>query len=177
MSHEPHGQEEALGVRAPEVIEEHHVVSQFFCGKETLDDFVKNKALKNRRNKATTTYVICKSGSSVAIGYFSLASGCVVRDEAPKNLQRNMPREIPAVVLGRLAIDLRYQGQGLGEALLLEAFERALVASNTIGAAVILIHAIDTAAADFYKKHGFKESPIKPLTLMHSLKRSLNSSK
>lgn len=121
---------------------------------------------------APHTYVIGKGDSNVVVGYFALASGCVVRDEAPKNLQRNMPSEIPAVVLGRLAIDLRYQGLGLGEALLQEAFERALIASNTIGAAVILLHAIDTAVADFYRKHGFKESPIKPLTLMHSLKRS-----
>lgn len=173
MPNEANGQKEALGVRAPVVIEEHHVVNEFSCGKETLDDFIKNKALKNRRNKASTTYVVCKHDSNVVIGYFALASGCVVRDEAPKSMQRNMPREIPAVVLGRLAIDWRRQGQGLGEALLQDAFERALVASNTIGAAVMLLHAIDIAAADFYRKHGFKESPIKPLTLMHSLKRSL----
>ena len=73
MPNDANGQKEALGVRAPVVIEEHHVVNEFSCGKETLDDFIKNKALKNRRNKASTTYVICKHDSNVVIGYFAWA--------------------------------------------------------------------------------------------------------
>jgi GNAT superfamily N-acetyltransferase len=107
--------------------------------------------------------VIC-SGNAV-VGYYCLAAGAVVRDEAPKPLQRNMPDPIPVMVLGRLAIDHRYQGRGIGKALLRDSILRVLQAAEIAGVKAILVHAISEDAKRFYLTHGFLESPIEPMTL------------
>jgi predicted GNAT family N-acyltransferase len=94
-----------------------------------------------------------------------------MRDEAPKKLQRNAPNQYPVTVLGRLGVDISIQGYGVSVALLQDAIERAIAASETIGSRALLVHALDLKLADFYKKHaGFSESPISPLTLMLSLR-------
>ncbi|NIC37191.1 GNAT family N-acetyltransferase [Halomonas desiderata] len=164
-------QKETLDVNAPEKIDERHDTSQFDCGQPSLNDFLKSMALKNARNQATVTYVICFKGTDKVAGYFALASGAVMRGSAPKRMQRNMPSDIPVVVLGRLAVDQSCQGSGLGTDLLAEAVERALAAAEYVGVRALLVHALDEPAAAFYKKHGFEETPFDPLVLMLSLKR------
>ena len=92
-----------------------------------------------------------------------------MRQSAPKRMQRNMPTEIPVVVLGRLAVDQRCQGIGLGADLLAEAVDRALAAAEHVAVRALLVHALDEEAAAFYKRHGFIETPFDPMVLMLSL--------
>jgi GNAT superfamily N-acetyltransferase len=87
-------------------------------------------------------------------------------DEAPKPLRRNMPDPIPVMVLGRLAIDKRYQNIGLGKALLLDATRRTLQVARISGVVALLVHAISESAKRFYLGRGFIESPVKPMMLM-----------
>ncbi|CDG56079.1 N-acetyltransferase GCN5 [Vreelandella aquamarina] len=156
-------------IKAPEKLGEHHDISEFDCGRPSLNDFLKLRALKNARRRATVTYVVCyESGDQVA-GYISLATGAVMRQSAPKRMQRNMPTEIPVVVLGRLAVDQRCQGIGLGADLLAEAVDRALAAAEHVAVRALLVHALDEEAAAFYKRHGFIETPFDPMVLMLSL--------
>jgi GNAT superfamily N-acetyltransferase len=77
-----------------------------------------------------------------------------------------MPDTLPVVVLGRLAVDRRHQGQGLGRALVADALRRSLAARRLIGARALLVHAIDEEAAAFYRSLGFRPSPITPRALM-----------
>lgn len=105
------------------------------------------------------------------IGYYALAAGSVQRVQTQGRIRRNMPDPIPAIVLGRLAVDQAWQGHGMGADLLQDAVLRALRASREIGARVLLCHAIDAAAQAFYLHHGFVESTFDPLTLMLDLKR------
>ena len=70
------------------------------------------------------------------------------------------------LILGRLAIDRRYQGRQLGKNLLLEAIRRSLALSTEVGFRGILVHAIDEQAAAFYRKYGFVDCPIGPSTLL-----------
>lgn len=166
-------QEKTLAVEKPQKITEEHVLKAFDCGKDVLNDFLQKKAAKNNKNNASKTYVTCYQGTNDVAGYYSLASGAVIRSQAPKPMQRNMPNDIPIVVLGRLAVDMPCQGQGLGEDLLADAIENCLQASEHIAIRALLVHALDANVAVFYKKHGFIETPDDPLILMLPL--SLNN--
>jgi GNAT superfamily N-acetyltransferase len=86
--------------------------------------------------------------------------------EVPGALRRNMPDPLPVVVLGRLAVDRRHQGQGLGQAMVADALRRSLAARRLIGARALLVHAIDEKAAAFYRSLGFRASPISDWTLL-----------
>jgi GNAT superfamily N-acetyltransferase len=77
-----------------------------------------------------------------------------------------MPEPVPVVLLGRLAIDREWQGKGLGADLLRDAVMRAASAAGVIGVRAILVHAISDAAKAFYERHGFRPSPVDPMTLM-----------
>lgn len=157
-------------VRPPEKISDKHETAGFDCGQPSLNDFLKSRAVKNAENKATVTFVVCHEGSDEVAGFFSLATGAVMREGAPKGMQRNMPRDIPVVVLGRLAVDQSCQGIGLGADMLSEAIDRALAAAEHVAVRALLVHALDENAAAFYKRHGFVETPFDPLVLMLSLK-------
>jgi predicted N-acetyltransferase YhbS len=77
-----------------------------------------------------------------------------------------MPEPIPVVLLGRLAIDRAWQGKGLGADLLRDAALRTVAAADSIGVRAMLVHAISQGAKTFYEKHGFRPSPVEPVTLM-----------
>jgi predicted N-acetyltransferase YhbS len=80
--------------------------------------------------------------------------------------RRNMPNPVPMVLLGRLAVDAAWQGKGLGADLLRDAVLRVMAAGSVIGVRAMLVRAISDAAKAFYEKHGFRPSPIDPMTLM-----------
>ena len=104
------------------------------------------------------------------IAYYSLASGALALNEAPGGLKRNMPDPIPMAILGRLGVDQAWQGRGLGVALLRDAVERTQAASAILGIRGLLVHALSDQAKAFYERHGFVASPIRPMTLVMSLK-------
>ena len=79
-------------------------------------------------------------------------------------MRRNMPRQIPAVILGRLAIDKKWQGEGLGKALLNDAVQRSARAAQEISARLLIVHAISAQAEAFYLRHGFIRLPIETPT-------------
>ena len=141
-----------------------HDVSGFDCGNDALNDWLIKRALKNQSNGASRTFVICQHNR--VAGYYALASGSVERMASPKSIARNMPEPIPVMVLGRLAIDARMQGQRLGSALLKDALLRTLSVSKNVGIRAILVHAISDDAKRFYLGYGFQGSPIDPMTLM-----------
>jgi predicted N-acetyltransferase YhbS len=113
--------------------------------------------------------VICPDEGSDVIAYAFLSAGAILLAEVPGALRRNMPDPLPVVVLGRLAVDLRQQGQGLGSALVADALRRSLAARRLVGARAMLVHTIDEQAAEFYRSLGFRPSPISVSTLMLQL--------
>jgi GNAT superfamily N-acetyltransferase len=147
----------------PARISEEHDLAHFDCGVTSLNDWLKKRGLNNDRSGASCTYVLC-DGSKV-VGYYCLATGAVDRDEAPSALQRNMPDPIPVVVLGRLAIDHRYQGRGMGRSLLRDAVVRAKQVAEIAGAAALIVHALSEDARNFYLSWGFAVWPLQPMTL------------
>lgn len=132
-----------------------------------LDDWLKRRARHNDAEGGSRTFVTA-AGYRVA-GYYSLAACSLLPGAATGRVRRNMPNPVPVVLLGRLAIDLDWQGKGLGGDLLRDATLRAIAAGDSIGIRAMLVHAISPEARAFYVRHGFKESPIEPMTLMMTL--------
>lgn len=151
----------------PEPLNEHHKLEAFRSGVESLDAWLKRRALKNQTSGASRTFVVC-GGQRVA-AYYALASSAVAVTEAPGRFRRNMPDPIPVVVLGRLAVDRSFQGKGLGRALVRDAGYRVIQAADAIGIRGLITHAISVEAKAFYEAVGFVQSSLDPMTMMITL--------
>ncbi len=142
-----------MEVSAPIAITKDHIISNFDCGVTSLNHWLSKKALRNATKGFTQTFVI-NSNNNIVAGYYSTAMGTIKRQNMPKTLQRNAPNEIPIAILCRLAVDINYSGQGLGEAMLVNAIERIENVSAQIGCAAILVHYLDDMDK-FYRQYGF----------------------
>lgn len=158
-----------MTLSAPVLLTADHDLGAFACGEPSLDDWLNRRALTNQGRGASRTYVVAEE--SRVVGYYSLASGALALNLAPGPVRRNMPDPIPMVLLGRLAIDQAWQGQGLGVALLQDAVVRTTAAAEILGIRGILVHAISENAKAFYERYGFLASPVQPMTLMLPLKQ------
>lgn len=156
-----------MRLSAPEPLAIHHQLESFACGIDSLDQWLKHRALKNQATGASRTFVACDSQRVLA--YYALASSAVTVDAAPGRFRRNMPDPIPVVVLGRLAVDRALHGQGVGRALVRDACLRVLQAADAIGIRGLLVHALSDSAREFYERIGFDTSPLDPMTLMIAL--------
>jgi GNAT superfamily N-acetyltransferase len=161
-----------------EPLAEHHICNTFDCGKhESLAAWLKRYALESQKAKSARTFIVHRENA--VVGYHSLCASSISRKEASERAAKGQPdRPIPAILLARLAIDKSEQRKGLGKALLKDALSRSLNAAKEIRTRVILVHAIDEEAKNFYKKFGFETSPVNDLhlmLLMKDLEKSLSS--
>jgi ribosomal protein S18 acetylase RimI-like enzyme len=169
-----------LPLQPPVALTATHLVTDFDCGVDSLNEWLGKRAWKNHTIDVSRTFVVtdsesekcglglCPSGSpfqDIVVGYYCLSSAAIDRIELPKARQRNMPDPIPAALIGRLAVDLRYQGQKIGMSLLQDAIYRIVTASKSVGMAYLLVHALDDGAKRFYEANGFMAIPERPLTL------------
>lgn len=153
---------------APELLTDLHNVESFDSGEDSLDTWLRRRALANQASGATRTYGVCASGRSV-VGYYAVAAGVVTVAGAPGQIRRNMPDPIPVAVLARLAVDRSWQGRGLGRALVRDAARRVATAAETIGIRGIVVHAISEEVREYYLSLGFDASRHEPMTLMVTL--------
>ena len=150
---------------APALLTEEHDASSFDSGEPVLDDWLRQRAWSNLQVAASRTYVVCPTGSRQIVGYFAICMGQILAQEVTGSMRRNMPRHIPAVTLGRLAIDRTWQGKGLGRAMLADVVQRSIRASAEVSARLVIVHAISSAAEAFYLHHGFTRLPVETPTL------------
>ena len=153
----------AITLSAPEPLAYRHDFSEFSCGEESLDDWLRRRAGKNEQIGASRTYVVCDDCKVVA--YYSLAVGSVEHKFSPGSVKRNMPDPVPVMILARLAVDTRYAGRHIGTALVRDAVLRTLQASHIAGIRALMVHALHEKAAEFYVNRGFLISPVEPLIL------------
>lgn len=151
----------------PEPLADHHRLEGFDCGEPSLDDWLRRRARANQAAGASRTFVLCEGDRVIA--YYALASGAVTAAASPGRFRRNMPEPIPVAVLGRLAIDRRHQGRGIGRALFRDAALRVLNAAEMLGIRGILVNALSDEARAFWLAVGFEPSPLDPMTLMVTL--------
>ena len=155
--------------RRVEKLRPEHRLEGFDCGREELNRYLLRYAWQNQQAGDAQTYVGVV-GETV-VGYHTLAVGQVTREEAPDRLARGLARHpIPIMLLARLAVDRRWQGQGIGKALLKDALLRTLHAADIAGIRAFAVHAKDEAARDFYQKFDFVPSPTDPMHLFILLK-------
>ena len=145
-------------------LDQGHDRSAFNSGSESLDCYFRERVTQDIRRRVTTCFVALSDDSCIA-GYYTLASTSVFLGDLPKELIKKLPRypSVPAVRMGRLAVDQAFKGRGLGGALLADALMR--VVRSEIAAYALVVDAKDIRAADFYRHHGFLETATKPLTL------------
>jgi len=154
-----------MPLEAPQPLTDQHRTTGFDCGDSSLNQWLEQRALANQRSGATRTFVVC-DGDGVVKAFVALASGAVAVSASPGRFRRNMPDPIPVVVLARLAVCCSAQCHGLARAVLADAFERVLQASEQIGVRGILVHAASAAARNFYLHMGFDPSPTDANTLL-----------
>lgn len=151
-------------MNAPRLIEADDITGGFNCGVPVLNEWLKHRAIPNHLSGASRCYVICRD--KIVLGFYCLSAGAVTNASATGSIRRNMPDPIPAIVLGRLAVDLSAKAQGLGADLLLHAIEQTQAAAQIAGVRALLVHAKDKASADFYRHFGFVPSTLDEMTLM-----------
>ena len=139
-----------------------HNRADFSCGNASLDRYLKEQAGQDLGRGCATPFVLVpERGGSTILSYYTLSSYGIDVGELPADVAKKLPRYplMPATLLGRLAVDRRFQGQGIGEFLLMDALHRALVQSAEIAAAAVVVDAIDAAAVKFYQYFGFVPFP------------------
>src|SRR5947207_2169923 len=144
----------------PALIAAENDLETFDCGRHSLNQYLKRFALTNTAAGIARTYVTTVTQEASVIAYYSLAAGSVERADVPERIGKGVPNyPLPVVLLARLAVDVRFQSQGVGKGLLRDALQRASSAAGIIGVRAILVHAKDQDAASFYKRFGFAPSP------------------
>jgi predicted GNAT family N-acyltransferase len=157
------------GVMLPPRVEQlssHHDVGSFDCGEHPLNYFLRRYAAANQGARISNTYVAVEQGSagvdisSPILGYYTLSLLSVSRDDLPADLVAQLPKyPIPAGILGRLAVDKKLHGQGLGTFLLFDSFQKVVNASQHIPIYALVVDAMFDHLVPWYKKYGFREFP------------------
>jgi len=147
-----------------------HDLSSFDCGTASLNEWLRRFAWRNQQADAAKVYV-AHHRDDVVVGYHSLTASSVRRDDAPARVAKGLANHpIGVALLGRLAVDRRQKGKGLGRALMLDALLRTAQAADTIGIRALLVHAIDEDARRSYLHFNFEPAPVDPMHLMLLIK-------
>lgn len=156
---------------APQPLLPSHRCDEFACIEPELDTWLMRRALANQLSGASRTFVVVDAQQDV-VAYYALAAGAVSHLTATSAVRRNMPNPVPVMVLTRLAVDQRAQGQKLGASLLQDAVKRCALVSQHAGIRALLVHALHDQAKQFYEHYGFQASPVHPMTLLLRLQQS-----
>jgi ribosomal protein S18 acetylase RimI-like enzyme len=138
----------------------------FDCGRQELNDWLRQVARQHQDKGLSKTFVAVREDEPARIcGYYALTLAELESRHLPEPWRKKLPRRVPGVRLGRLAVDRRYQGKGLGELLLVDALVRAERIHVEAGGIGLFVDAIDERAAGYYLRYGFRTIPDNPLLL------------
>lgn len=153
----------------PEKLTKAHDRSAFESGATELDDWLRKDSWQSQRADNATTYVSTYEGR--VVGYYAITVAGYQRNSAPEATAKKAPETVPCFLLARLAIDLEWQGRGLGWGLLSDALQRVFMLSRSVATPALLVHARDDKARRFYLHHAeFIASPVDPLHLVLPMK-------
>lgn len=136
-----------------EPLQPHHGLEGFDCGVDALNDWLKQNALSEQGRSART--FLAFDGLDL-VGYYALSAHLVERDQMPRSVARGSGYKIPSVLIAKLAVDVRHQGHGYGERVLLAAVNRCVDAARSAGARLIVVDATSPDAAAFYQHFDFR---------------------
>ncbi len=139
-----------------------HRKNEFSCGKDMLDNYLHRQANQDIKRKLSVCFVLNDNETDLLKGYYTLANNSIAQELIPAEFQKKLPNSyisIPTTLLGRLAIDKRFQRQGVGKLLLVDALRRSYDISKSIGSFAVVVDPIDEDAEKFYYKFGFIKLP------------------
>lgn len=138
-----------------ELLASHHNRSEFDCGAESLNGYLQRYARQNaKRDYGVTTVAIFPEHPAQIAAYFTLANSKIEPGRWPAQAKKP-PLDMPTVLLARLAVDRRFQGQGVGEWCLSQIFEQVVTIANVSAVAALEVEALDDRAARYYAHYGF----------------------
>ena len=144
-----------------QLLEKRHNRKDFTCEEDSLNDYIRRQVSQDIRKRLATCFVALDTEENV-IGYYTLSSESLGRESIPEKYGRKVPKiyNVPVILLGRLARDIKAKGTGLGEFLLLDALFRSYKLSNeSIGALAVVTGPINDKAVEFYKNYGLEQLP------------------
>ncbi|HUP03596.1 MAG TPA: GNAT family N-acetyltransferase [Bryobacteraceae bacterium] len=142
-----------------------HDRASFDCGEEALNRYFQTQATQDIRRRVANCFVAVGAASGQIAAYYTLSAASIPMTDLPPDESKRLPRypAIPAVRIGRLAVDRRFQGRGLGAAMLADATARVI--QSDIAAVVLIVDAKNDAAIAFYQRHEFRLITGSPRTL------------
>lgn len=150
-----------------EPIRKKHDREAFDCGEEALNEFLRRYARKSHELGGAKTFLAIDDAEDAVLGFYSLSPASVAYARTPEVTRRGLARhDVPGFRLARLAVDRRFQGQGIGGQLLLAAGRRCLLASAEVGGVVLVIDAKNERVAEWYASYGALPLLDAPLTLL-----------
>lgn len=157
-----------MSLSAPEPLTAGHDVSDFSCGKPSLDYWLKTRALSNQQKGFTAVLVVHEDGR--VIGYYGLAPTAVISSILPRSIRTGQPPDpVPCLLLGQLATDAEWAGRGIGTGLVKHALQRCAQAAALIGGRALMVNAVDEGAAQFWRRRGFTPAKDDSLVLFRSI--------
>jgi ribosomal protein S18 acetylase RimI-like enzyme len=140
-----------------ELLAKHHDRAAFSCGNSPLDDYLKRQAGQDARRNLARLFVHPGEGPNIVAGYYTLGSLSMDAGDLPSEMTRKLRRypDVPAVLIGRLAVDRRYQGRGMGKVILMDALHRIATLGKELAVHSAVVEPIDDDAVSFYRKYGF----------------------
>ena len=145
-----------------ELLGRKHNRSDFDCGKELLNSYLKNQAGQDIKRKLSACFVLAEKQTNHIKGYYTLSNNSIPLSCFPEQIRKKLPSSyisIPTTLLGRLAIDKSFQGKGIGKILLIDALKRSYEISKEIGSFAVVVDPIDREAELFYEKYDFIKLP------------------
>jgi GNAT superfamily N-acetyltransferase len=157
-----------VAISGPEPLTAAHDVSKFFCGKPSLDRWLKTRALSNQEKGFAAVLVVHEADR--VIGYYGLAPTAILPSTLPRSIRTGQPpNPVPCLLLGQLATDQDWIGKGIGTGLLKHALQRCVAAANLVGGRALIVNAVDIEAAGFWARRGFIPTKDDPLVLFRSI--------
>ena len=132
--------------------------NDFSCGKALLDRYLKIQAGQDVKRRLAACFVSVDNETNLIQGYYTLSNNSIPLGVVPEDYKNHLPdsyHSIPTTLLGRLAVDERFQGQGIGKTLLIDALFKCYEISKSIGSFAVVVDPLDEEAEKFYKKYGF----------------------
>jgi ribosomal protein S18 acetylase RimI-like enzyme len=148
-----------------EPLSEAHDRAAFSCGEAALDRYIRTQATQDIRRRVVSCFVAIEAATGRFAGYYSIAAASIATPDLPPEMIKRLPRylTLPAVRIGRLAVDLKFRGHGLGGALLADAVRRAMQAPPAVF--TLLVDAKNDEASAFYQHHSFRPLASRPRPL------------
>jgi len=137
-----------------------HKKENFNCGKLLLDAYLHKQAKQDVKRRLSACFIL--QDENEIKGYYTLSTAAVERRLLPQEIIKKLPpsySDLPAILLGRLAVSKSYQGQGLGELILMDALKRSYFISMQVGSMAVIVDPLDEGAVKFYEKYDFISLP------------------